>query len=415
MNISTEVKEPTKSLIKLDRLDTHSGEWKVRVDELRSMLGAPNNPNLFPKHFLKSTFPKIGGEAFTISVDGKPEAAAFLFPRGDGKAKYTARLHISDSGRGKLETAEVFQELQEAGAVVGFEVYYADDTVRTYTETHEHIAGLDIGHPSVDEVKVIRDLQKEAWGSEEDALYPIDIHSEEFNLATSLVARDGGRVIGFLFGFYKLGEDGLRIESQLMAVLPEYRKGGVAFNLKRVQAERAHKEGIRVINWTVDPLQLPNAVLNFGKLRGICNEFFPNYYEFNNALNRVPSSRLQISLLVNTERVLDVDPAPKGGTNILDMSQLGGVAFANDGNTKVDLGIEDCNFLAIEVPEDWTSIQKNDIDAAEKWRGVTDKVLEHYLGEKGKGFAICEVGMMNKNDVHHHYLLAKKMSEIHGI
>jgi hypothetical protein len=32
------------------------------IDNIRQELGAPHNPLLFPPHFLKSTFPKIGGK-----------------------------------------------------------------------------------------------------------------------------------------------------------------------------------------------------------------------------------------------------------------------------------------------------------------------------------------------------------------
>ncbi|MCC6705642.1 MAG: GNAT family N-acetyltransferase, partial [Thermomicrobiales bacterium] len=41
--------------------DTHSTLWADEVDAIRSVLGAPDNPALFPPHFLKSTFPEIGG------------------------------------------------------------------------------------------------------------------------------------------------------------------------------------------------------------------------------------------------------------------------------------------------------------------------------------------------------------------
>ena len=117
-------------------------------------------------------------------------------------------------------------------------------------------------------------VKQTIWGSEPDFLYPADIHSSNFRAGTSTLATHNGQPIGFLFGFYKFQgselpeewvsrfQGAFRIESQLMVVLPEVRNKGVGFLLKKLQAENALREGIRIINWTVDPLQFGNAVLS---------------------------------------------------------------------------------------------------------------------------------------------------------
>src|SRR2546430_14707361 len=74
------------AVVVLGILDPKDADWPRHVDDLRTRLGAPHNPSLFPPHFLKATFPKIGGR---IALYGG--GAAFPFP--PGPAAYTAPYH----------------------------------------------------------------------------------------------------------------------------------------------------------------------------------------------------------------------------------------------------------------------------------------------------------------------------------
>ena len=155
---------------------------------------------------------------------------------------------------------------------------------------------------------MIPQLQRQVWGAAPDECYPPDIHSLEFGLGTSLVARVEGQPVGFLFGVTKFGgyplpadwherfNGDLRLESQMMAVLPQFRGHRIANLLKRQQALDAIEAGIGIVNWTADPLQYANAALNFGLLRAVAFDFIPNLYPFRNELNRVPASRLGVDL-----------------------------------------------------------------------------------------------------------------------
>ena len=88
-----------------------------------------------------------------------------------------------------------------------------------------------------------------------------------------------------------------------MGVDPAQRGRGLATALKSAQAEFARQAGIDIVNWTADPLQWPNAVLNFGRLRAVAFEFLPDYYAFRNDLNRVAASRVALTWLVDSPRV----------------------------------------------------------------------------------------------------------------
>ncbi|HEY1983986.1 MAG TPA: GNAT family N-acetyltransferase [Terracidiphilus sp.] len=85
------------------------------------------------------------------------------------------------------------------------------------------------------------------------------------------------------------------LHSHMMAVLPAYRNRGLGAQLKLEQRREALARGIRLIEWTFDPLEIKNAFLNIHKLGAIVCGYRVNFYG-------VSSSRLQGGL--PTDRLL---------------------------------------------------------------------------------------------------------------
>ncbi len=402
-------------------LDSNEIGWPAQIDDLRKQLGAPNEPMLFPPHFLKSTFPKIGGEVAILKYSDSSVGALFLFPRRKDSKRFTARIQLAPGGGKYIDKANIHQTLAWAG--VDFELY--DPRIGyAFNETHSSFNGFDIGRPSREEAESVRILQKSIWNATNDYLYPVDIHSDEFDIGTSLVVRGDEKVVGFLFGFYKREDThlpealegkyrpDLKVESQLMGVLPEYRGKGVGFELKRQQGIKAKKEGIDIINWTVDPLQFPNAVLNFSKLGAIAFKYYPDYYQFRNELNQVAASRFGVTWIVSSPRVQGVLSSKEPVKSvILNPEKLTGVSFVNSGYEEVRLSKEPVEWLAIEVPSNWTELQSDGLEVATRWREATDEIFSYYLGEQGEGYAVTGVGIASGRS----YLLARKLEEITGI
>lgn len=254
----------------------------------------------------------------------------------------------------------------------------------------------------------MRELQQQVWGSPPAYLYPSDIHSVEFGPGTSLVARVEGQPVGFLFGFVKFGGyslpadwhdrfgGGLRVESQALGVLPQYRGARIGFLLKKMQAQQALEKGIRLINWTVDPLQWPNAVLNFGRLRAIAFDFMPDYYPFRNELNRVVASRFGITWLAGSVRVQQALELPAQSTHspsvpVLDAGQEPDITRVND-EWRILTDRPDSQTIAIEIPADWTALQRADLDAAIRWRTATDRLFQQLVGHESGQYVITDVG-----------------------
>ena len=91
------------------------------------------------------------------------------------------------------------------------------------------------------------------------------------------------------------GEPRPYLHSHMMAVKEGYRNRGLGVQLKLEQREDALKRGIRLIEWTFDPLEIKNAFLNIHKLGALARTYFVDFYG-------VSSSRLQGGL--PTDRLL---------------------------------------------------------------------------------------------------------------
>ena len=261
-------------------------------------------------------------------------------------------------------------------------------------------------------------LHRRIWGSPPEFLYPADIHSIEFRLGTSLVARVEGKLAAFLFRLHKFdgphlpadwderfGGD-LRLESQTMGVLPDYRGLRIAHLLKKSQAEHAREAGISIVNWTADPLQYPNAALNFGLLRALAFHFYPDYYPFRNDLNRVPASRFALTWLVDSERVRNV-PLTGSRSLVLDLRRQPEIVVVNNG-VRRSCGFDaDSAYIAIEIPADWTELQQRNVEEALRWREATDELFQHYVGSEPGQYVITGVG----TDQDHRYLIGQRADD----
>lgn len=405
--------------IAISLVDKSAGDWSGEVARLRALLRAPDNPTLFPHHYLVSTFPKIGGQIALLRRSGFICGVGFLFPRGvqpDGRHLYTMRYHaVNEICPGSAAR----HLLEEIGAALGAArvFFYDPERPHHYNRSSQHLTqGIDIGTPDADEAATVRRVQETIWGAEPDALYPADLHATGFNAGTTLVARNGGEVIGFLFGFYRFNgsplpaawdaryHGNLRLESQLLGVLPHVRKQGVGFLLKRAQAEDARAQGIGIVNWTVDPLQFSNAVLNFGRLRAIAFDIYPGHYAFRNDLNQVVASRFGITWLVETRLVREALTATSGAT-IVDLAGDATIPRVNRGGDDPDFAAS-APMIAIEVPANWTAMQRENLALAQRWRETTDLLFAHYLGCAPGKYAVT--GVAQDGDAR--YLLAERVT-----
>jgi len=123
------------------------------------------------------------------------------------------------------------------------------------------------------------ELQREIWGEADLEVEPATMFVVAAHTGGEVLgAFDGDRMIG-----YTMAVAGLRgavpyLHSHMAGVRSEYRDRGVGRKLKLFQREEALGRGIRLIEWTFDPLELRNAHFNLNKLGAICRRYEPNLY-----------------------------------------------------------------------------------------------------------------------------------------
>ncbi|MBI1878221.1 MAG: hypothetical protein HYR94_08350 [Chloroflexi bacterium] len=266
-----------------------------------------------------------------------------------------------------------------------------------------------------DEMLNLRRLQREIWGLTEPdmGLYPPLLVSAARNGGMVLGAFDDetGGIVGFLFGFLGREPGGLlKLCSQTMGVLKEWRGQGIAEALKRTQRERVIAQKLALITWTYDPLEGPNAYLNLHKLRAISRIYWRNVYGTNfGALNAgLPTDRLVVEWWVDSRRVEHESPPASPLTFAFPIFAIEGKEDQRRVvDSLLDLGTSP---LRLEIPADIHAIKAADMDLALDWRLRVREAFETYFA---KGYLATDfISKMEQGERRNHYILEKSTPEL---
>jgi predicted GNAT superfamily acetyltransferase len=122
-------------------------------------------------------------------------------------------------------------------------------------------------------------LQQQIWGFDEIELLPVRLFVVARKIGgQAMGAFDGERMIAFLLAIPGIRDGRHYLHSHMLGVLPEYRDHGVGRLMKLEQRRDALARGIRVVEWTFDPLELKNAFFNIERLGAVVRRFNPNQY-----------------------------------------------------------------------------------------------------------------------------------------
>ena len=152
--------------------------------------------------------------------------------------------------------------------------------------------------------------------------------------------------------------------------------------MKWVQYDRALTSGLSLITWTVDPLEAPNAILNFRKLGGICQTYFENLYgdQFSRLGKGMPSDRFQVEWWLDQGRVSRL----RRGESTVPIPPSGPFANPTSGDstfrhiTKLDLDL-DSPHVVVEIPSDIQTLRQTNLPLALEWRMKTRQVFQSYF------------------------------------
>jgi len=131
----------------------------------------------------------------------------------------------------------------------------------------------------IDEFEACLDLQREGFGWSDIELMPMRFFVVSRHIGGLVLgAFEDERLVGFLSAIPGVKNGTPYWHSHMLAVTRASRDSGIGTQLKLAQKEQALQRGIRLIEWTFDPLVSRNAYLNIEKLGVIVRRYYPSFY-----------------------------------------------------------------------------------------------------------------------------------------
>ena len=163
------------------------------------------------------------------------------------------------------------------------------------------------GCESLDEFHRCVELQREIWGEADLEVEPATMFVVAAHTGGQVLgAFDGERLVGYTLAVVGLRDRVAYLHSHMTGVHSEYRDRGVGRMLKLFQRTEALGRGIRLIQWTFDPLEVRNAHFNLNRLGAICREYHPNLYGVTTSPlhRRLETDRLLVEWHLDSARVV---------------------------------------------------------------------------------------------------------------
>jgi len=234
------------------------------------------------------------------------------------------------------------------------------------------------------ELRACEALQKRAWKFQDiDVISTPQLAAAQKVGGLVLGAFDpDGQLVGFCYGFLGRYWGRLLHYSQMLAVDPERRRGGLGLRLKRYQRERALAQGLDCMAWTFDPLEAGNAALNLGRLGAVGVEYVVDFYGATTSSLHAGTAtdrlmvRWELHAPATLERLRDQRRSAPAAPEVLSSSG----PSDRPRPTEPDLGREDPTLMVI-IPGQIQELKRADLGLARVWRAATREVLVHYLGK----------------------------------
>jgi predicted GNAT superfamily acetyltransferase len=123
------------------------------------------------------------------------------------------------------------------------------------------------------------ELQREAWGVADIDVIPVRMFVTQNRIGGLVLGSfDNDKMVAFLNAMPGIRDGMPYWYSQMLGVAKDYWNVGIGSQLKLAQRDHARLRGIRLIEWTYDPLESRNAHLNIHKLGAIVRRYYINVY-----------------------------------------------------------------------------------------------------------------------------------------
>lgn len=220
------------------------------------------------------------------------------------------------------------------------------------------------------------EFQRLIWGASFGELVPAAVFWFGNRIGAILAGAfdPQGDMLGLVFGLTGWTGNEPVHWSDMLAVHPAARGRGIGIALKRYQRRRLLDDGIRIVNWTFDPLESRNAHINFGRLGVTAHEYIRDCYGASSSpLHRgIGTDRLIAHWVLDSPRVrsrMDNGEGAAPDTN--------GVIINRAGVDPV-LDLDEPRLL-LRIPADIQGVKDRDEVAARRWREHTRTAFEVYF------------------------------------
>lgn len=267
---------------------------------------------------------------------------------------------------------------------------------------------------TIDDCRRVAALERDIWAytDAEDVVPPPVLIVSAKRGGILLGAFDGAGVMkGFVYSLPAVRDGKLTQWSHMLGVVADARASGVGAALKLAQRDRALATGVDLIEWTCDPLQAPNAHLNFVKLGVVVDEYERNVYgDSSSRLHRgTPTDRFIAQWRLDAPHV--VRRISAGGIGLVRDARVAEAPVVNpsrSGNPwllpgEPNLRI-DARRMLVEIPANFTELQAQAPDLALQWRLSSRSIFEHYLS---RGYRVVDF-FFSREAGRGHYLVALK-------
>ena len=223
--------------------------------------------------------------------------------------------------------------------------------------------------------RAVVDIQIAVWGRDAETV-PASLLSVSMKRGGILIGGyEGETLIGFVWSMPAVRDGKPTHWSHMLAVLPEARAQGLGRALKLAQRQRAIEQGIELIEWTFDPLQAPNAHLNFVGLGCLATTYLVDAYgSMSGPLHRgTPTDRLIVEWHVTSphveRRLAHRSAIVARSADVRDVPLLVD-ATAGESWTECDAvhPREDSPRVLLPVPPRFSEMQQQATDLALRWR-----------------------------------------------
>lgn len=252
---------------------------------------------------------------------------------------------------------------------------------------------------SIAEMHEVEELQKIVWQVPDIEVVPNSQLVAAVRAGGVLLgAFDGGKMVGFAYGFVSFERGQMAHHSHMLAVLPEYRNYKLGEKLKRAQRQFVLQQGITLMSWTFDPLQSLNAYFNFNKLGVVSDTYFVDFYgdDAPSFLHQNSTDRLWVFWHLDEEKL-------KPEVNLDNVKRL---VQLDKGEIPLTSDLTEEEYLAIEIPTNINKLQDENIELAVEWRKATRKAFAEAIMN---GYTATEFYRMNRDGQDYGaYLLKRK-------